>query len=127
MSNRLIMNVKRRLGRRSRVRQRQFFTVESLEARALLTATAQTFNGPSLTPLIRLAMDGKNTAPAAINQMLQALEAQLESGPLADLTAGNVDGDGFVTEVQSLVASFEDNVDEQLLPRAPNIDQMLKL
>ena len=59
--------------------------------------------------------------------MLQALETQLTSGPLADLTAGTVDGNGFVTEVQSLEASYAQNVDQQLLPEFPNVDTLLKL
>jgi hypothetical protein len=59
--------------------------------------------------------------------MLKALQSQLTSGPLADLNAGTVDGNGFVTEVQSLVGSYGQNVDQQLLPHFVNIDQLLLL
>jgi len=93
----------------------------------LLAASAETFTGPSLTDLIVLARQGTDTAQAGINRMLQALETQLTSGPLADLNNGTVDGNGFVTEVQSLAASYAQNVDQQLLPEFPNVDTLLKL
>ena len=64
---------------------------------------------------------------AAINTMLNALQSQLTSGPLADLNSGAVDGNGFVTEAQSLVASYNQNVNQQLLPHFVNIDELLKL
>ena len=100
--------------RRGRTR-RQVFVVEALEDRRLLSTT-ETFTGPSLSGLITLAWQGKDTSKAAINTMLTALESQLTSGPLADLNAGTVDGNGFVAEVQSLVKSYDQNVDQQLLP-----------
>ena len=59
--------------------------------------------------------------------MLKALQTQLTSGPLADLQAGTVNGDGFVTEVQGLVGSYAQNVNQQLLPHFVNIDQLLLL
>ena len=59
--------------------------------------------------------------------MLQSLETQLTGGPLADLGSGAVDGDGFVQEVQSLESSYEQNVDQQLSPEFPNVDEILKL
>ena len=59
--------------------------------------------------------------------MKQALETQLTSGPLADLTSGAANGNGFVQEVQSLETSYEQNLDQQLSPAFPNIDQILKL
>ena len=59
--------------------------------------------------------------------MLSALQTQLTDGPLANLNSGVVDGNGFITEVQSLVASFNQNVDQQLLPHFTHIDNMLKL
>ncbi len=59
--------------------------------------------------------------------MEQALQAQLTSGPLADLDAGTVAGSGFVTEVQSLEASYEQGVDQQLSSEFPNVDAILKL
>src|SRR5436305_530162 len=100
--------------------------VECLEDRKLL-ATTETFTGPSLTSLIQQAYSGQDTSRAAISTMLSALEKQLTSGPLADLTAGTVDGNGFITEAQSLEASYEQNVDQQLSPAFPNIDTILKL
>ena len=99
---------------------------EGLETRTLLTA-AETFTGPSLIDLILLARQGKDTAPAAIERMLQSLETQLTGGPLADLGSGAVDGNGFVQEVQSLESSYEQNVDQQLSPEFPNVDKILKL
>ena len=99
---------------------------EGLETRTLLTA-AETFTGPSLTDLILLARQGKDTAPAAIDMMLQSLETQLTGGPFTDLGSGAVDGNGFVEEVQGLESSFEQGVDQQLSPEFPNVDEMLKL
>jgi hypothetical protein len=100
---------------------------EVLETRTMLSGATETFTGPPLTNLIVLAREGQYTAPAAIQQMRQALETQLASGPLADLTSGAVDGNGFVQEVQSLESSYEQNLDQQLSPEFPNIDQILKL
>src|SRR3954454_19065873 len=54
-------------------------------------------------------------------------KTQLTSGPLADLQAGTVNGDEFVTEVQGLVGSYAQNVNQQLLPHFVNIDQLLLL
>ena len=89
--------------------------MESLENRQLLaTATGVTFNAPSLTGLITQAWQGKDTSRAAINTMLSALQSLLTSGTLADLNSGAVNGDGLVQEAQSLVASFNQNVDQQL-------------
>ena len=59
--------------------------------------------------------------------MVQALETQLDSGPLADLTAGTVNGNGFVSEAESLESSYESYADSELLPRFPNVDEMIKL
>ena len=92
----------------------------------MLTA-AETFTGPSLTDLIALARQGVDTAPAGIDRMLQSLESQLTDGPLADLSSAAVDGDGFVQEVQSLESSYEQNVDQQLLPEFHHVDEILKL
>src|SRR4029079_5270364 len=85
------------------------------------------FNSPSLTELIQEAQQGKNTAPAAIDRMVQALQTQLESGPLADLQSGSVDGDGFVQEAQDLETSYEQNVDQHLSQVAPHVDYLIKL
>jgi hypothetical protein len=112
-------------GRRSKARRRGI-SIESLERRALL-ATTETFVAPSLTSLITQAEHGKNTSQAGINLMVDALQSQLQSGPLADLNSGAVTNNGFITEVQSLEASFESNVDLQLSPKFPNIDILLKL
>jgi len=122
-----MMNFQRKNAQRKRAGQRRVFRVEALEERALLAATGETFSGPSLNDLIILARQGQDTAPAAINRVLQSLESQLTSGPLADLTAGTVDGNGFVTEVQSLEASYAQYVDQQLSPAFPNVDTLLKL
>ena len=109
-----------------RRRRRQGLCAEALETRTLLTA-AETFSGPSLTDLIMMARQGEDTAPAAIDRMLQSLETQLTAGPLADLSSATVDGNGFVQEVQSLESSYEQNVDGQLSPEFPHVDEMLKL
>ena len=92
----------------------------------MLTA-AETFTGPSLTDLIALARQGVDTVPAGIDRMLQSLQSQLTDGPLADLSSAAVDGDGFVQEVQSLESSYEQNVDQQLLPEFHHVDEILKL
>ena len=106
--------------------RRRGFSIESLERRALLTTT-ETFVAPSLTSLITQAEHGKNTSQQGINLMVDALQSQLQSGPLADLNSGAVDVNGFITEAQSLEMSYEQNVDQQLSPRFPNIDALLKL
>jgi hypothetical protein len=101
--------------------------LESLEDRKLLATSTGTFTPPSLTGLITQAFEGKDTSQATIKTMLKALQSQLTSGPLADLNAGTVDGNGFVVEVQDLVSSYQQNVDQQLLPHFKNIDELLKL
>ena len=121
------MNFHRRNTQRKRAGHRRVFRFEALEERALLAASAETFSGPSLNDLIVMARQGHDTAPAAINRVVHALASQLTSGPLADLTAGTVNGNGFVTEVQSLEASYAQYLDQQLLPEFPNVDTLLKL
>ena len=101
--------------------------LEHLEDRRLLAAATEAFTGPSLSGLISQAFHGKDTAEAAIKTMLSALQTQLTDGPLANLNSTPSDGNGFVSEVQSLVASFNQNVDQQLLPHFTHIDNMLKL
>jgi hypothetical protein len=113
---------KRKRGGRDRTLQ-----VECLEDRKLLATTTETFTGPSLTSLIQQAFGGQDTSRATISTMLTALETQLTNGPLADLSAGTVNGNGFITEVQSLEASYAQNVDQQLSPAFPNIDTLLKM
>src|SRR3954454_1263728 len=110
-----------------RTGRRRMLQVEGLEDRRLLATSTGTFTAPSLTGLITQAWQGKDTSRAAINTMLKALQTQLTSGPLADLQAGTVNGDGFVTEVQGLVGSYAQNVNQQLLPHFVNIDQLLLL
>lgn len=111
---------------RRRVR-RWSFTAEILEERMLLAVTAQTFNAPSLSGLITQALRGKNTSGQAINLMVGSLQSQLNSGPLADLQSGAVNGNGFIQEVEGLVSSYSQNVDQQLLPRFKNVDTILQL
>jgi hypothetical protein len=124
------MSIKRTDEHRTKTRRARDLRVEALEPRALLTASAETFNPPSLTTLIQQALaehHRQNTAPAVIDTMLESLQTQLTSGPLADLIAGTVNSTDFVTEVQNLETSFEANVDLQLSPRFPNVDKLLKL
>jgi hypothetical protein len=99
--------------------------VECLEGRALL-ATA-TFSPPDLTGFIEAARNGKNTGPATINTMVSALQNQLTSGPLADLTAGTDTPASFQTAVSDLVTSYQSNVNAQLSPEFPNITNILNL
>jgi hypothetical protein len=101
--------------------------VEGLEARALLATGTGAFQAPDLSDLIREAFNGVNTAPAAINREVQALGAQLITGPLADLKAGTVDGDGFIQEVSTLVTSYETTIDQQLSARFPTVSKMMTL
>jgi hypothetical protein len=110
-----------------RARRRWSFHVETLEQRALLSASAETFNLPSLEPLIVLAREGHDTAPAAIDEVLTSLASQLTSGPLADLQSGTVDGNGFISEVQSMESSYEQELNGALLPEFPNVDTLLIL
>ena len=121
------MGLQRKRAQRARVRTSRVFRVESLEQRALLAVSTQTFNAPSLSDLIALAHQGQDTAPAAIDRVLGALESQLTSGPLANLIAGTVTGNGFVQEVQSLESSYSSSLDSQLLPDFPNVDTLLQL
>ncbi len=114
-------------GDRRRATRGRVFRVEALEERALLTVATETFSGPSLTALITEARRGKDTAPQTINTMVKALQTQLDSGPLADLNSGAVDGNGFIQEVQSLESSYEQNTDQQLSPEFPNVDELIKL
>jgi hypothetical protein len=80
-----------------------------------------------LTGLITQAFHGTDTSRAAISTMLGALQSQLTGGPLPDLNSGAVDGNGFVAEAQGLETSYEQNVDQQLLPHFTHIDKLLKL
>src|SRR5271166_2187296 len=118
------MSTQRRESKGRRGARGRVLLLEHLEDRRLL---ATTFTGPSLSGLISQAFSGKDTAQATIKTMLSALQTQLTNGPLADLNSGAVVGDGFITEVQSVVASYNQNVDQQLLPHFTHIDNMLKL
>src|SRR5271166_6564098 len=118
------MSTQRRESKGRRGARGRVLLLEHLEDRRLL---ATTFTGPSLSGLISQAFNGKDTAQATIKTMLSALQTQLTNGPLADLNSGAVDGNGFITEAQSLVASYNQNVDQQLLPHFTHIDNMLRL
>src|SRR5271157_1176963 len=97
---------KGRRGARGRI-----LLLERLEDRRLLAAATEAFTGPSLSRLISQAFHGKDTAQATIKTMLSALQSQLTDGPLANLSSG-VAGNVFVSEAQSLVASYNQNVDQ---------------
>src|SRR5271166_4112764 len=119
------MSTQRRESKGRRGARGRVLLLEHLEDRRLL---ATTFTGPSLSGLISQAFSGKDTAQATIKTMLSALQTQLTNGPLADLNSGGAAfGDEFITEVQSVVASYNQNVDQQLLPHFTHIDNMLKL
>ncbi len=107
--------------------RRRGLSIESLERRQLLASNSDVFVGPSITTLITQAEHGKNTYQATINVVVDSLQAQLTAGPLADLTSGAVTGDGFITESQSMEASYETYVDVQLAAKFPAIDELLKL
>src|SRR5271166_5751357 len=121
------MSTQRRKSKGRRPTRGRILLLERLEDRRLLATATEAFTGPSLSGLISQAFHGKDTAEAAIKTMLSALQTQLTDGPLADLNSGAVVGDGFITEVQSVVASYNKNVDQQLLPHFTHIDNMLKL
>jgi len=121
------MSTQRRESRGRRGARGRIFLLERLEDRRLLATTTEAFTGPSLSGLITQAFEGKNTSQAAIKTMLTALQTQLTSGPLAVLNSPTGNGNVFITEVQSLVASYNQNVDLQLLPHFTHIDNMLKL
>jgi hypothetical protein len=103
--------------------------VECLETRALLaTSTASIatgFTAPDLSGLVRLAFEGKNTGPAAINTMQTALQSQLTNGVLTALQGGTLTPADFTTSVNNVVTAFEVNVDSQL-GHFFNIDNILK-
>ena len=101
-------------------------SVESLERRALLSAASEAFVGPSLAGLITQAEHGRSITPA-IDRMLVALQSQMLAGPLAGLDAGSASRDDFIVEAQSLEASFESNVNQQLSASFPNAGTLLKL
>ncbi len=123
-----MMKSQRRDSQRRRAGRGRVFGVEALERRALLAASSETFSLPStLDILIVEARRGKDTAGAAIYQVLSSLESQLTSGPSADLAAGTVDGNGYVTEVQSMYTSYAQAINGKLLPEFPNIDTLLLL
>src|SRR5271165_4696984 len=121
------MSTQKRESKGRRGARGRILLLERLEDRRLLAAATEAFTGPSLSGLISQAFHGKNTAEAAIKTMLTALQTQLTAGPLNELNTAVVTGNGFVSEVQSLVASFNQNVDQQLLPHFTHIDNMLKL
>lgn len=100
-------------------------SLEVLENRALLASNV--FIPPDLTPYITAASHGVNSGPATIQKMVSSLETQLTSGPLADLNAGTDTPDVFATDVASLIASFQSNVQTQLSPKFPNITNILTL
>ncbi len=120
------MTTQRRESKGRRGARGRIFLLEPLEDRRLLATAAEAFTGPSLSGLISQAYHGKNTAQATIKTMLSALQSQLTDGPLANLISGAVDGSGFVSEAQSLVASYNQNVDQQLA-HFTHINNMLKL
>jgi hypothetical protein len=109
---------------RSALRKAATVRVEALETRSLMAAA---FTAPDLSPFITAALNGVNTGPATIQKMVTALQSQLTSGPLASLEAGTSTQAVFASDVSSLVTSFQANVDQQLSPRFPNIDKILKL
>src|SRR5208337_7362 len=120
------MSTQRRESKGRRGARGRVLLLEHLEDRRLLAVAAEPFTGPSLSGLIAQAYHGKDTAQATIKTMLSALQMQLTDGPLANLNSGTVDGNGFVSEAQSLVVSYNQNVDQQLA-HFTHIDNMLKL
>ena len=93
-----------------------------------MTTAPEAFVGPSsLTSLIAQANKGKNTTQAQINLMVDALDSQLQAGPLADLNAGAVTGNGFISRVQGLEAGFEQYADQQFGSKYRGTDQIVKL
>jgi hypothetical protein len=90
-----------------------------------MAATPEMFTVPSSLSILILEADrGKITQPAMISTMIQALEQQLDGGPLADLKSVVVDGPGFVKEVQSLVSTYDHVIGKQL-PRFQGVDKVL--
>jgi hypothetical protein len=100
--------------------------VEGLEDRALLASTAG-ITPPNVQGLIFQAFHGKNTAPAVIRAFESALQTQLTNGQLADLNAGTVVPDDFAAEVAGFVSTYQAAADQQLSPRFPNVDNIIKL
>jgi len=122
------MNFDRKESQRTRAGRRPDFRVEALEQRALLAASTETFRvPPALDILIVQARQGKDTAGAAIYRVLSSLESQLTSGPSADLAAGTVNGNDFVTEVQSMYSSYAQQLNAKLFVEFSNVDTLLLL
>ncbi len=122
------MNFDTKDRQRKRAGRRPDFRVEALEARALLAASSETFQlPPALDTLIVQARQGQDTSNAIIYRVLSSLESQLTSGPSADLAAGTVDGDGYVTELQSMYASYAQQLNAKLFVDFPNLDTLLLL
>ena len=96
--------------RRSRARGR-LLHLETLEDRQLLSTT----------------IGGTTPSVVVIRRSLADLQSQLTTGPLADLSSGAVDGNGFVIEVQSVVSSYEQSINQKLLPKLASIDELLTL
>ena len=101
------------------------FRCEALESRELLATAA--FVAPDLSPYIVAALHGRNTGAATIQRMLSSLQGQLNSGPLAALTAGTDTQATFATDVNNLVVGYQASVAQQLSPRFPNITNILTL
>jgi hypothetical protein len=77
--------------------------------------------------LLATTVGGTTPSVVVIRRSLGDLRTQLTTGPLDDLNSGAVDGNGFITEVQSVVASYVKSVDQKFLPHLKTIDQLLKL
>ncbi|MCA1684495.1 MAG: hypothetical protein LC745_00615 [Planctomycetia bacterium] len=126
-----LMRFLKRTGTRRVARRTAAVGVEGLESRELLAtstaAIATGFIAPDLSSLIyRAVVRHQNTGPATIRMMENALQSQLNSGVLTALQGGTLTPANFSTSVANVVSSYETNVDQQLLPRFPNIDAILK-
>jgi hypothetical protein len=107
--------------------ERQSLGVEGLESRCLLAVSTIGIRTSVLNYLIAQAYQGKDTAPAAIRLFESSLQSQLKSGPLAGLQAGTLSSDAFGAAVAGLVKTYQATADQELLPRFPNVDNIIKL
>src|SRR5262245_19215511 len=99
--------------------------LECLEERSLQAATGTAFVFPNVGTVAASARRGARNTPALVTILLTALQSQTTRGPLANLATGAVDGNGFVSEVSSLVASFDARVARRLGRVAPRLVNLL--
>jgi hypothetical protein len=70
---------------------------------------------------------GRLPVRSVANQLIVGLERRIQVGPLADLEAGRIGQDSFITEVSKVLDEFEQEVDRRLLLAHPSVAARLKV